>query len=57
MMIELEAIFASDLSLAVFLYGSAAMFIGSLAAVTWICRPKHTDIVAVPAAVPARAGI
>jgi len=53
MMIELEAIFASDLSLAVFMYGSAAMFIGAMAAVTWICRVRHTDM----RAVTIRAGI
>ena len=53
MMIELDAIFASDLSLMVFMYGSAAMFIGAMAAVTWICRTPRTDVVAVPA----RAGI
>jgi hypothetical protein len=53
MMIELDAIFASDLSLMVFLYGSAAMFISAMAAVTWICRTAHTDV----AAVPVRAGI
>jgi hypothetical protein len=48
MMIELDAIFASDLSLMVFLYGSAAMFISAMAAVTWICRTAHTDVAAVP---------
>jgi hypothetical protein len=53
MMIELDAIFASDLSLMVFLYGSAAMFIASMAAVTWICRSRHADL----AAMPVRAGI
>jgi hypothetical protein len=53
MMIELDAIFASDLSLIVFMYGSATMFIGAMAAVTWICRIAHTDVVAVPV----RAGI
>lgn len=50
---ELDAIFASDLSLMVFLYGSAAMFIASMAAVTWICRNRHPD----PVAMPVRAGI
>ena len=52
MMIELDAIFASDFSLLVFMYGSAAAFIGAMAAVTWICR-------AAPAvgAFPVRAGI
>jgi len=53
MMSELDAIFASDLSLMVFLYGSAAMFIGAMIAVTWICRVGHTDV----GAVPARAGV
>jgi hypothetical protein len=53
MMIELDAIFASDLSLMVFMYGSAAMFIGAMAAVIWICRTPRTDV----AAVPVRAGI
>ncbi len=53
MMIELDAIFASNLSLMVFMYGSAAMFIGSMVVVTWICRTSRTDV----AAVPVRAGI
>ena len=53
MMIELDAIFASDLSLMVFMYGSAAMFIGAMVAVTWICRTPRTDV----AAEPVRAGI
>ena len=53
MIIELNAIFASDLSLMVFMYGSAAMFIGAMAAVTWICRTVTTDVVAVAV----RAGI
>jgi hypothetical protein len=53
MMIELDAMFASDLSLMVFMYGSAAMFIGAMAAVTWICRTARTDV----AVVPLRAGI
>jgi len=49
MMIELDAIFASDLSLMVFMYGSAAMFIGAMAAATWICRTAPTGVAAVPA--------
>jgi len=53
MMTELDAIFASDLSLMVFMYGSAAMFISAMAAVTWICSTTHTDVVAMPA----RAGV
>jgi hypothetical protein len=48
MMTELDAIFASDLSLMVFMYGSAAMFIGAMAAVTWLCRAVHTDVTALP---------
>jgi hypothetical protein len=52
-MIELDAIFASDFSLMVFMYGSAVMFIGAMAAVTWMCREARTDV----AAAPVRAGI
>jgi hypothetical protein len=53
MMTELDAILASDLSLMVFMYGSAAMFIGAMAAVTWMCRTAPTGV----ATVPLRAGI
>ena len=53
MMTELDAIFASDLSLMVFMYGSAVMFISAMAVVTWICRTAHTGVVPVPA----RAGV
>ncbi len=53
MMIELDAIFASDLSLMVFMYGSAAMFIGAMGAVTWICRTPRSDVAAVPVSEPA----
>jgi hypothetical protein len=35
------------------MYGSAALFIGAMAAVTWICRTAPTNV----AAVPVRAGI
>jgi hypothetical protein len=48
MMIELEAIFASDLALVVFMCGSAAMFIGAMAAVTWVCRVRHADMRTLP---------
>ena len=53
MMIELDAIFASDLSLMVFMYGTAAIFVSAMVAVTWICRTAHTDV----AAVSVRAGV
>jgi len=53
MMTELEAIFASDVSLAVFMYGGTAMLIAAMAAVTWVCRVRHGEI----RAVAARAGI
>jgi len=53
MTIELNAILASDLSLMVFMYGSAAMFIGAMAVVTWICRAQRSDV----ARVAVRAGI
>ena len=41
MMIELDAIAGSHLVTMVFLYGSAAMLIASMAAVTWFCRPTE----------------
>jgi hypothetical protein len=44
MMIELDAIFASHLATTVFLYGSAAFLIASMAAVTWLCRPAATTM-------------
>jgi hypothetical protein len=36
MLIELEAIFSSELSTMVFIYGSAAMLVGSMIAVSWL---------------------
>ena len=50
MMTELEAILDSNLVTMVFLYGSAAMLVVSLAAVTWLGRPADT-----PMALPAHA--
>ena len=47
---ELEAILDSNLVTMVFLYGSAAMLIASVAAVTWFGRSVET-----PMALPARA--
>jgi len=45
MMIELDAILGSYLATMVFLYGSAAMLIVSLAAVTWLCRSTESAMV------------
>jgi hypothetical protein len=45
MMTELEAIAGSDLVTMVFVYGSAAMLIVSMAVVTWLCRPTESGLV------------
>jgi hypothetical protein len=42
MMIELESFLGADLVLMTFLYGSAAMLISSMIAVTWLCRTTHS---------------
>ena len=45
MMTELEAILDSNLVTMVFLYGSAAMLIVSLAVATWFVRPVEAPMV------------
>ena len=45
MMIELDAIVGSNLVTMVFLYGSAAMLVASMAAVTWLCRSTESGMV------------
>jgi len=45
MMTELDAILDSNLVTMVFLYGSAAMLIVSLAAVTWLRRSTESGMV------------
>jgi hypothetical protein len=45
MMTELDAILDSNLVTMVFLYGSAAMLIVSLAAVTWLGRSTESAMV------------
>jgi hypothetical protein len=45
MMTELDAIAGSDLVTMVFVYGSAAMLIVSMAAVTWLCRSTESGLV------------
>jgi hypothetical protein len=45
MMTELDAILDSNLVTMVFLYGSAAMLIVSLAAVTWLRRSPESTMV------------
>jgi len=47
---ELDAIIGSDLVTMVFLYGSAAMLIASIAAVTWLSRPAQSAMVLRPRA-------
>ena len=41
MMTELEAILDSELVTTVFLYGSAAMLVASMIAVTWLVEKKQ----------------
>jgi hypothetical protein len=50
MMIELEAIFGSNLVTIVFLYGSAAMMVSSMAAVLWLCESRQPRLVLRPQA-------
>jgi hypothetical protein len=45
MMTELDAILDSNLVTMVFLYGSAALLIASLAAVTWLSRSTESSMV------------
>ena len=45
MMTELDAIAGSDLVTMAFVYGSAAMLIVSMAAVTWLCRSTESGLV------------
>jgi hypothetical protein len=45
MMTELDAFSGSHLVTMVFVYGSAAMLIASMAAVTWLCRSTQSGLV------------
>ena len=45
MMTELDAMMGSGLVSMVFHYGSAAMLIVSMAAVTWLCRSTESGLV------------
>ena len=44
MLIELEAILGSELTTMVFMYGSAAMLVGSMIAVTWLCGSDSSQM-------------
>jgi hypothetical protein len=44
MLIELEAILSSALSTTVFMYGSAALLVGSMFAVAWLRGSRSTPM-------------
>jgi hypothetical protein len=44
MLTELEAILSSELSTMVFVYGSAAMLVGSMIAVSWLCGSRSSPM-------------